>query len=212
MALLFKNTAPLWGIWKLEESSDVLLSLLTNKELYLSQLEQIRTESRRREWLACRVLLQEFVDSSVYIAYHANGAPYLVNSSLFVSISHTKGYVAVLLQNHPAVGIDIEYRSNRVQKIRTRFMNEEEESALDKKQETEHLLIHWCAKEALFKMIGQEEVDFREHLHVEPFPYDSEGGFYVQETRTEKRERFCMRYQVQPEYVVVYSDESKKEN
>ena len=59
MPLLMKHTGPLWGIWKIEESSEVLLSLLRNREEYLPQLELIRTEQRRREWLACRVLLQE---------------------------------------------------------------------------------------------------------------------------------------------------------
>ena len=57
MPLLMKHTGPLWGIWKIEESSEVLLSLLRNREEYLPQLELIRTEQRRREWLACRVLL-----------------------------------------------------------------------------------------------------------------------------------------------------------
>ena len=50
MALLFKQTTPLWGIWKLEETSDELFSLLKNKEAYLSQLEQIHSEVRRKEW------------------------------------------------------------------------------------------------------------------------------------------------------------------
>ena len=54
MPLLMKHTGPLWGIWKIEESSEVLLSLLRNREEYLPQLELIRTEQRRREWLACR--------------------------------------------------------------------------------------------------------------------------------------------------------------
>lgn len=212
MALLFKQTTPLWGIWKLEETSDELFSLLKNKEAYLSQLEQIHSEVRRKEWLACRVLLQEFVDSSIMIAYKTNGAPYLLNSNLCISMSHTKGYVAVLLQEHPVVGIDIEYRSTRVQKIRSRFMSEIEESSLDKDNEVDHLLLHWCAKETLYKMIGQEDVDFRQHLHVCPFYYELEGTFHVYETRTDKKKEFNLRYWVQPEFVVVYSDKIKKEN
>ena len=43
MPLLMKHTGPLWGIWKIEESSEVLLSLLRNREEYLPQLELIRT-------------------------------------------------------------------------------------------------------------------------------------------------------------------------
>ena len=92
MPLLMKHTGPLWGIWKIEESSEVLLSLLRNREEYLPQLELIRTEQRRREWLACRVLLQELTGGPVCVAYRPNGAPYLSGSSLHISISHTKGY------------------------------------------------------------------------------------------------------------------------
>lgn len=67
-----KHTGPLWGIWKIEESSEVLLSLLRNREEYLPQLELIRTEQRRREWLACRVLLQELTGGPVCVAYRPN--------------------------------------------------------------------------------------------------------------------------------------------
>ena len=130
MPLLMKHTGPLWGIWKIEESSEVLLSLLRNREEYLPQLELIRTEQRRREWLACRVLLQELTGGPVCVAYRPNGAPYLSGSSLHISISHTKGYAAVLLQNRPAAGIDIEYHSGRVSRIRSRFMNPEEEAGI----------------------------------------------------------------------------------
>ena len=135
-----KHTGPLWGIWKIEESSEVLLSLLRNREEYLPQLELIRTEQRRREWLACRVLLQELTGGPVCVAYRPNGAPYLSGSSLHISISHTKGYAAVLLQNRPAAGIDIEYHSGRVSRIRSRFMNPEEEAGIDKEHETEHCM------------------------------------------------------------------------
>ena len=44
MPLLMKHTGPLWGIWKIEEPSEVLLALLQNRKEYLPQLELIRTE------------------------------------------------------------------------------------------------------------------------------------------------------------------------
>lgn len=204
MPLLMKHTGPLWGIWKIEESSDELLSLLRDREEYLPQLEAIHAEQRRREWLACRVLLQELTDVPACIAYRPNGAPYLPGSPLHISISHTKGYAAVLLQEHPAAGIDIEYRSGRVLKIRNRFMNPDEEAALDKEHEAEHLLLHWCAKETLFKMIGQEEVDFRKHLHVCPFSYAEEGSFEVKETRTGEGMGFRLNYLVTSEFVLTW--------
>ena len=182
MPLLMKHTGPLWGIWKIEEPSEVLFALLQNRKEYLPQLELIRTEQRRREWLASRVLLQELTGGSALIAYHPNGAPYLSGSSLHISISHTKGYAAVLLQDHPAAGIDIEYRSERVSRIRSRFMNPEEEAGIDKEYETEHLLLHWC-----------------------PFPYAEKGSFTVYETRTGEGTVYRLNYLVTPDFVLTRS-------
>ena len=118
-------------------------------------------------------------------------------------ISHTKDYVAVILDKRPT-GIDIEYRSDRILKIRSRFMNPEEEAGIDLEHEVEHLLIHWCAKETLFKIIGQEGVDFQKHLHVNPFPYLSSGTFKGRETRTEACREYELAYQVTPDYVLTW--------
>lgn len=205
MPLLTSHIKPFWGIWKIEEGSEELFSKLECGNEYLQELDRIRTEHRRQEWLASRTLLQEMLGRFSRIAYHPNGAPYLPDEKLHISISHTKGYAALLLQEQPAAGIDIEYRSDRVLKIRSRFMNPEEEAAIDKACETEHLLIHWCAKETLFKMIGQTDVDFCKHLHVCPFDYAAEGMFTAYETRTDTGAGYKLGYQVYPDFVMVWS-------
>lgn len=206
MSLFLKHTAPLRGIWKMEESSEMLLSLLKNREAYQTDLAVFRTEKRLQEWLAVRVLLQELLDEPPRIAYHPNGAPYLVDSPYHISISHTKGYAAVLLQEEPCAGIDIEYRSDRIVKIRSRFMTPEEEANINKEHATEHLLVYWCAKETLFKMLGRDEVDFCKHLHVCPFPYAQEGRFTVYESRTPLKSAYTLNYLVTPDFVLTWND------
>lgn len=205
MPILIKSTAPLFGVWKIDESPEELLLRLEKKKDCISVLENIHAEARQQEWLASRVLLKEILGREVRVAYHPNGAPYLPDESLYISISHTKGYAAVLVQGHPMAGIDIEYRSERVIRIRSRFMNPEEEKGIDKSHETEHLLIHWCAKETLFKMIGQREVDFCTHLHVSPFPYADTGTFGVYETRTGEQNSYQLAYRVDPCFVLTFS-------
>lgn len=206
MPVVELHTAPCWGVWKMEESSDILLSLLEERQACLLELAGKRTEVRKQEWLAVRVLLQQMLGRPVSVAYHPNGAPYLPSESLFISISHTKGYVAVRLQEHPAAGIDIEHRSDRVLKIRSRFMNPAEEVGIDRTHEAEHLLVHWCAKETLFKMIGQEQVDFCKHLHICPFEFAPQGTFTVYETRTDTCERYTLGYQIYADFVLVWSN------
>ena len=124
MALLYKQLSPLHGVWKMEESSDELLGMLEHKADYSSFLERVSAEKRRQERFASRVLLKELLGEEVRVDYHSTGAPFLACVPLYISISHTKDYVAVILDKRPT-GIDIEYRSDRILKIRSRFMNPE---------------------------------------------------------------------------------------
>ena len=117
MALLYKQLSPLHGVWKMEESSDELLGMLEHKADYSSFLERVSAEKRRQERFASRMLLKELLGEEARVDYHSTGAPFLACVPLYISISHTKDYVAVILDKRPT-GIDIEYRSDRILKIR----------------------------------------------------------------------------------------------
>jgi len=196
---------PTLGVWKTEESADQLLSLLEKKEEYLPFLEQCKSEGRKVERLAVRVLLKTLIGYEALVAYHPNGAPYIPGSSYNISISHTKGYVAVVLTDKKTpAGIDIEHHSERILKIRSRFLSEEE-NQINNNDEASRLLLYWCAKETAFKMLGQEGVDFRKHLHVTPFRYAQEGKIIVSETRTHSAASFSLEYRVTPEFALTFS-------
>lgn len=210
MGLISKWTVPLLGVWRMEESVEELLTLLDRPEEQADFLRRVTAEGRRRERLASRVLLKQLMGEEPQVAYRSSGAPFLVDQPLYVSITHTKGYAAVILSPSPT-GIDIEYRSDRVLRIRSRFMTQEEERGIDPAHEVEHLLIHWCAKETLFKLIDQEEVDFLTHLHVHPFPYADHGSFQVSECRTSQSQTFQLAYQVTSDYVLTWLDSRSAE-
>ncbi|MDH6306668.1 4'-phosphopantetheinyl transferase [Parabacteroides sp. PF5-5] len=195
------------GIWKVEESSDHLLSMLENTSDYLPFLERVQFEHRKREWLAVRVLLKELLGEESLIAYYDDGAPCLSAKDLNISISHTKDYVAVLLSPRLPVGIDIEYRGKRILNVRSRFLSEEESDFIDAKQEIEHLLICWCAKETLFKVMRQQEVDFIRHLHLLPFPYNTSGSLTGTETRTQQAAAYHLNYRVFDDFVLAFTTE-----
>lgn len=212
MALFLQQTAPLLGVWKIEESEEELLALLDNPDACRPTLARWQSATRRKEWLATRVLLKTLAGEELAVAYHDTGAPYLVGSPRQVSFSHTKGYAAVVVQDRPGAGIDIEYRSERVYKIRRRFLTPEEEFIAPapatediSRLETDYLLIGWCAKETLFKMIGQEKVDFLRHLHLRPFLPAASGYLDVSETRTSRGATFRLGYRVFPDFVLTWS-------
>ena len=111
------------------------------------------------------------------IGYRSSGKPYLADGSASISISHTKGYVAVLLGGpEKEVGIDVECYGERVRKVAHKFVREDESVSWYKGTETWSLLLHWSAKETMFKCMNTSDVDFRKHLHILPFTVEEQGG------------------------------------
>ena len=194
----------IWAVREICEPVDDLLGLLQKKELYFPYLSQITSDSRKEEWLTVRVLLKEMLGEEKEILYTSTGKPYLSDNSYQISISHTKGFVAVALHPEMKIGIDIEQISPRIHKIRSRVMNEKEDANLDKECEEIHLLLHWSAKESLFKILEEQDVDFKTCLHINPFnPVLNElSPFSAYETKTKEQQRFSGYYLANASYVL----------
>ncbi|MDR2804339.1 MAG: 4'-phosphopantetheinyl transferase superfamily protein [Dysgonamonadaceae bacterium] len=195
------------------KTPEALLAQLDRPEWYAPALAKM-SPRRQSEWLTIRVLLKNTLGEEKLILYTDSGKPYLADSSYFVSISHTKGYAAVALDEKHPVAIDIEHISPRVERIRSRFMNETEEKNLSNRHPLIHLLLHWSAKETLFKYLNENDIEFQSQLHIHPFePVVGEWGeFTAHETRTEKRQNFNIRYIVKEAYVLTAVLCSPQEN
>lgn len=112
--------------------------------------EQIGNDRRRTEWLTTRIVLRELLNRDVTIAHDSNGKPYIAEREDFISISHSKNMVAVMVAEQN-LGIDIEQITARTTKVRHKFLTGNE---LDWcKTDTEHTLV-WTVKEAAYKLIG----------------------------------------------------------
>lgn len=204
MALLEKHTESdcLWGIWKIEETVEDLLLYFSHPENYQQAMEHLIAEGRRLEWLSVRALLLELCGEEKQIAYRENGMPYLLDGSANISISHTRGYVAVVVSTDRNVGIDIEQYGEKILRLGSKFMSEKELEYIDSENEIYHLLLHWSAKETIFKILGEQGVDFREHLYIEPFGIEKRGTIYAHEFKTSAKQKFTIRYRIDPEFVI----------
>lgn len=193
-----------WGIWKMDEPLDELLVLLPQRTVYEQEIQRFTAVHRKLEWLSVRVLLFQLLGEVKEIGYEPSGKPFLKDNSFFISISHTKGYVAVILSPVAEVGIDIEQYGQRIQKVAHKFMRADEEAGVYAGESTWGLLLHWSAKETMFKCMNTAEVDFREHLHITPFIMKAEGIFAAQEYRTEQQRHFLIHYQIHPDFVLTW--------
>lgn len=198
------SESTLIGIWKIEESRDELLSKLTHYE-WVDVIGTIKSQSRVLEILAARLLIKRLTGEEKQVFYTTSGKPYLVDNSFHISVSHTKRYVAVALNKTKPVGLDIEQISEKITRVRSRVIGANE--YIDKNNELVHLLLHWSAKEAMFKFLDAESVDFREHLYVERFVPDKKGCFSATESKTGKTHQFRAYYEVEKEFVIVCLEE-----
>ncbi len=210
------------GIWKVTETQEWFSGKLSDLPYLEAELASYKADSRKMEYLAVRMLLKEIATDNMRILHYKSGKPYIEGNSLKISISHTKGYVAVCLHPHNEVGIDIEYISPRVKKISSRFVREDEMSFIkdyscidgDGCRYVYNLLLLWSAKETIYKIIDQPEVDFTNHMRIYPFvlgmsveKQQSDMGFIgcgsieSQEYKTEMKSLFSVEYLVHEDFV-----------
>ena len=193
------------GVWKVEETIGQLRSMFKDFSLYESDLQKFKAEKRQLEWLAVRVLLKELLGEEKVIDYLPSGKPFLKDRSVCVSFSHTCGYVAVAVHPTKEVGIDIEQYGNRVGRLASRFVREDEMQSVRAGNEIYALLLHWSAKETMFKLMNQSDVDFLDHLHILPFIPTELGEMEAVEYRTDLHQPFQISYYTHPDYVLTFA-------
>lgn len=195
----------LLGIWKITETKEELLQFFSDglREKAANHVSGMKSERRALEWLSTRLMLQLLLnDEDKIVRHRRDGRPYIPDGSCNISISHTNKYAAILLHKTQNVGIDIEIRSERVGKLASKFISETE--FVDESQKTVHQLLHWSAKESIFKQMDETEIDFKEHLHIEPFTPQKKGIINAQETKSDQHRKYELHYEIHPDYVLTW--------
>ncbi|MEG1522482.1 MAG: siderophore biosynthesis protein [Bacteroidales bacterium] len=208
---IIHSDGALIGLWEMNETEQELLALLKDATCYQSDLNQFVSQKRRIEFLTVRVMLEQLLNQDAIIGYYPSGKPYLKGSEFKISISHTNGYAAIMLHSHRTVAIDIEQRAPKVMRLQSKFMNEDEIIGTDISAPLDYALICWSAKETLFKMIDQEEIDFKKHLHLLQInTIKSEGSFTGIFEKNETRRIFELHYRSTHSYVLTWSTDLKE--
>ena len=195
-----------WAVWKVEESLEALLALLPDARRVCCEQEllQFASERRKIEWLSVRVLLYFMLKEDKQIGYSSEGKPFLTDDSFFISISHTIGYVAVILNPKTPVGIDIEQYGKRVHKVFDRFIRPDEQVEAYQGDTTWGGLLHWSAKETVFKCMKNADADLRK-LCLSHFIPQKEGTFQVREYATEGQSLFSVGYRICEDFVLTWT-------
>lgn len=155
------------GIWKLieepEELESEVFQFITEQEL--ETYKSFKSKSRRREWLAVRLLLKEMRGQFGYttIFYGPTCKPF--TNDEFIGISHSHNFVAIIKSQKDEVAIDIERISPKPVKIASKFVSEQEKEMFDISSAKDMTLL-WSVKETVYKYYGQKELPFKEQILV----------------------------------------------
>jgi len=125
----------------------------------LGLLEIKRGRQAEKEGVYC--LLTMMLGYEPLLEHNEDGKPII--KDYHISISHTIGYVAVIISREYEVGVDIEYVSDRVNRISSRFLRDEEDFT-----DTTDKLIAWCAKETMYKLYSSEHLALKD-IKVDPY-------------------------------------------
>lgn len=104
----------------------------------------------------------------INIIHDNNGKPYLNNfdNKIKISISHTHSAVAIRLSNINNVAVDIEYLSDKILKIRNKFISEKEAELINIDDIIDTTLI-WTSKETAYKYYSDSTKNINEYKILE---------------------------------------------
>jgi 4'-phosphopantetheinyl transferase len=201
----FLNEFSILGVWKIEEDIETLLSLVVLDNEEKKRYKGFSSNSRKLEFLSVRALLAELIGKEAKIVYNKNNKPFLKDGSRFISISHSHKLTSILLSTNEKVGIDLEYMSTNIAAIAFKFLNRKEKVTNEQDNRRYHLYIHWCAKEALYKICDKEGISIRKNITIEPFVL-KESGEIKGKVHTDKiNESFDLYYSRYDNYAIVWT-------
>ena len=153
--------------WKLTESWQELLGHCTTKKIKIDFDSLPQSDKRRCEQLAEYLLLSHyFMGIHVKLGHDEHGAPRILGfDDIYLSISHTRGMVMIALSEHEPMGIDVECISERVVKVRHKFVNDTENADISSVNATDLTLV-WTAKEAMYKLAGVAGASLRDDFTI----------------------------------------------
>jgi len=189
-------------VWELTESIESLKEQLILSDSDKTAFNKIASDKRKLEFLSIRVALKSLLGKEIQIEYDSEGKPHLSDQSYHISISHSNKWIAVMAHTSRNVGIDIECPSDKIQKLYQRFLSITEQKELSNGNDIRQLLLAWSGKEALYKIIGREAVDFANQLRIFPFEVKPSGEMKAQHIPSESF--YKLFYQLTEQYTLVY--------
>ena len=130
------------ALWRIEEPLSFFESEFESHPV-------IKNENKKLQWFATRFLVREILGKQAEVLNDEIGKPFVNNASHNISLSHTPKFVAVMASKKNIVGIDLEPVHEKVKRIASKFLLEDELKLISEEQKTEKLILYWSAKRSV---------------------------------------------------------------
>lgn len=163
MPLLFEkqiSAAKKLAVWDINEP----LSFFLDK--YPIQEFESKIKKRHLEQACAKFLVNELLgfEKPVQLLKDEFGKPHIENSSIAISFSHCKNFLACSIDlDGNSVGVDIETLRPNISVLAKKFLSNFDSSPLE---EDENAQLIWGAKEVLYKIYGRKSLDFKRDLEI----------------------------------------------
>ena len=210
MPLLLKekiNQHSSWALWHIKEDPESLQQLFSLSKKEKEELELLKSDQRKLEWLGSRLLLKElsrdFNLPDREVMKDSFGKPHLEGLETFISLSHSFPFAAAIIHTKKAVGIDIEHSREQLLRIRHKFLNAAELDCAG--NQLGKLCVYWTAKEALYKLYGKRGLILKEQILVSPFELAENGQLDCQLLLNGAKEQYTLHYRQLMDLHICYS-------
>lgn len=199
------NEYTMLGVWKIEEDLNTLLSMVDLSPEDKQKFRIFKSTSRKLEFLSVRALLAELLGPEARIVYNKNNKPFIKDGSHFISISHSNKLTAIMLSSRERIGLDLEYMSANITGIARKFINKNEKITKDKELRKYHLYLHWCSKEAIYKICDKEGINMQKNITIYPFKVEQSGDIMGEVQSDLINEIFDLQYARYENYAIVWT-------
>lgn len=186
--------------WKIDEEYNALFRSVILKDVSLARLEQMKSESHQKGFLAVRMLLQHLGYTDYDLYYDESGKPHLKDGK-HISISHSNLFSCIAISDQN-IGIDLEILKEKTLKIAPRYMDVKHLENLSKKEQLIKATIVWGIKESVFKVKNQVGISFLDHIFEDEFSIEDKKTT-VQLHFENQIEHFSIAFDSIEEYIFV---------
>lgn len=144
------------------------------------------------------------------ILYRKNGAPYLSDENVFMSVTHSYPFAGIAFSKN-RVGIDFERVQPKMTKVKHKFLHPNEYEWIENAFELQYLTIIWAIKEALYKLHPSKYWSLKKHYEVDSFRLNHLNQIKCRVFDDEFEDRFIAKVIAIEDYYLAIIDDSNDE-